>query len=661
MLNNITYLFTPIMLGVFLGIFLRTIFFNFYYNKENWLKDKKIILFIPVFFILIFGYALMPINVSIKKTVHYDELPKITEQDIEKEYKSVGDKGIQGIYKIKEVDEFVLVYTEQNGGYAKLIVQPNTIETNALVLEKNVLRETNRLSFQTFKLIDKLEILFSIVLSYLTSVFLFDYLAIKYKKEKKPVEDKKSNNRISYDKDGKASFEAVYPTIKLDDVRGLDELKDDARRIIDMLKNKDKYTAMGVKNTAGLLFTGPPGTGKTYFAEALAGELGIPLLKASGSSFVNTWVGVGAANIRNLFTKAIELKKAIIFIDELDALGKERGKDNNSERDSTLNELLVEITNLDSLEDCDILIIAATNFKDSLDGALIRSQRFDTVLTFSYPDEYERREHILRKFSKVKVDPDISVDWLVSLTPRKTFADLDTLINNALMNSVYNNYDMLTKEYLSLAFYVQAMEGYPKKKWMRDDKDEMLTAYHEAGHALISIYLLQEKVPFLTIIPSTSGAGGVCFSIPNEHKMQNKEYFKFKVMQLLAGRASEQIFLNDPDKVTVGASSDIAKASEIIKSALTHYGWGKYGLLNLNIFKESPSLLEEASDISKELEEQVYNYLSIERKDELKLLANALYKEKVMYSKQINTLLGLPVDDLIDIKIKQLDDVKYEG
>jgi cell division protease FtsH len=425
-------------------------------------------------------------------------------------------------------------------------------------------------------------------------------------------------------------------TNKLEDVAGLEEVKESVMTTIDMLKNPQKYEAAGARIAKGTLFYGPPGTGKTLLAKAIAGEAGVNFLAMSGSDFDNKYVGVGADKVRQVFAKAKKLAPCIIFIDELDAIGGKRTESDKSYERQTLNQLLACMDGFGSGDG--VFIFAATNDVNSLDPALLRPGRFDSRFAVGLPDTAKDREAVIKLYMKnKKLDESVSIASLAKQTIGCSPATIETIINEAAIESVKNG-GIINQQNIDEAFYRQIMDGHRKKNIERDHKEIETVAWHEAGHALVG-YLQNEEVSKISIVPTTSGAGGVTIFNQKKMGMYSKAELENHVRTLYAGRNAE-IILNGAAEVTTGASNDIHEATKCIKQMVSTYGMSKYGLLNLNEIKVSSSdLLEEYQSISKVLEIESMDLLR-ENMDMLRELAQTLIERETIDENELLALFA---------------------
>lgn len=356
-----------------------------------------------------------------------------------------------------------------------------------------------------------------------------------------------------------------------DDVAGADEEKEELKEIVDFLRDNKKYTEIGARIPKGVLLLGPPGTGKTLLARAVAGEAKVPFFSISGSDFVEMFVGVGASRVRDLFEQAKKNAPAIIFIDEIDAVGRQRGAGlggGHDEREQTLNQLLVE---MDGFEDNDsVIVMAATNRRDILDPALLRPGRFDRQILVGYPD-VKGREAILKVHTRNKpLAPDVDLETIAKSTVGFTGADLENLVNEASLLAARKNKKAITKDELEEAS-IKVVAGPEKKSKVITEDEKKLTAYHEGGHALCTYYSKsQDKVHQVSIIPRGQ-AGGFTMSLPVKDKSYvSKNEMYENIVVLLGGRVAEKLILDD---ISTGASNDLERATSTARSMVTRYGF----------------------------------------------------------------------------------------
>jgi cell division protease FtsH len=435
--------------------------------------------------------------------------------------------------------------------------------------------------------------------------------------------------------------------VKFSNIAGNEEAVHSVEELIDFIHNPEKYTQYGARLPRGVILYGPPGTGKTLLAKAIAGEAGVPFYAVSGSDFVQVYVGVGASRIRELFKKARQVGKCVIFIDEIDALGKKRDGGleggGNDERDQTLNALLAEMSGFNENEG--IVVVAATNRLDTLDEALLRPGRFDRHIEIGLPD-VKARLKILRLHSKNKpVSKEVDLEKLAQQTVYFSGAQLENLMNEAAILAAKEGSGMIEDNHIEKAFYT-VIAGFEKKdRSTISEMDRKITAYHEAGHALVTKLVAPEnRVSKVTIIPSTKGAGGFSMNIP-----PNRMYFKKRDMEnnikiMLAGRCSEEIIFGK-ENITTGASNDLEKATRVLTDMVRRFGMTESsGLLNYDVLYENgirgvqDNFLDEAKRILDALYMEVRDLLT-ENKTLLEKIAIRLLKEETLDEEQLDYLV----------------------
>ena len=376
--------------------------------------------------------------------------------------------------------------------------------------------------------------------------------------------------------------------VTFDDVAGADEEKQELEEIVDFLKNPGKYREIGARVPKGVLLVGPPGTGKTLLAKAVAGEVGAPFFSISGSDFVEMFVGVGASRVRDLFEQAKKKTPSIIFIDEIDAVGRQRGAGlggGHDEREQTLNQLLVEMDGF--TENDSIIVMAATNRRDILDPALLRPGRFDRQIVVNYPD-IKGREEILKVHTRNKnIGPDVDLKTIAATTAGFTGADLENLVNEAALLAARANRRAITKADIEEAT-IKVVAGPEKKSKVVTPEEKKLTAYHESGHAITTYFCKsQDKVHQVSIIPRGM-AGGFTMHVPErDRSFVSKTYMEEEIIVLLGGRVAEKLILDD---ISTGASNDIERATSVARNMVTRYGFSEklgpilYGHENQEVF-----------------------------------------------------------------------------
>lgn len=428
------------------------------------------------------------------------------------------------------------------------------------------------------------------------------------------------------------------------DVAGADEEKEEMVEIVDFLKNPKKFNELGARIPKGVLLVGPPGTGKTLLARAVAGEAGVPFFSISGSDFVEMYVGVGASRVRDLFAEAKKESPAIVFIDEIDAVGRQRGAGlggGHDEREQTLNQLLVEMDGFGPNEG--VIVMAATNRPDILDKALLRPGRFDRQITVNYPD-VKGREEILKVHSRGKpLGPDVNLKDIAKSSAGFTGADLENLLNESALLAVRHGKKAITQEEIQEAT-IKVVMGAEKKSHIISEKDKMITAYHEAGHAVVSYFLpTQDPVHQISIIKRGMAAGYTMY-LPNEEKGHvSKNQMLEQICSLLGGRAAEQLTQDD---VCTGASNDIERATDLARKIVTRFGMSdKLGLVAYGNdqnevflgrdFSSTPNYSEKTAAV---IDEEIENVVMTEYQKALKLLSEAMPKlhetAKVLFEKE---------------------------
>ena len=449
---------------------------------------------------------------------------------------------------------------------------------------------------------------------------------------------------------GKGSFDFGKSRAKLSedggtktfkDVAGLKEEKEEVQELIDFLKNPKKFTKMGARIPKGVLLVGPPGTGKTLLAKAVAGEAKVPFFYISGSDFVELFVGVGASRVRDMFKQAKQTAPCLIFIDEIDAVGRQRGTGlggGHDEREQTLNQLLSEMDGFGENEG--IIIIAATNRPDVLDPALLRPGRFDRQVTVNRPDVKEREE-ILKVHAKNKIlAPSVKLKHIAERTPGYSGADLENLLNEAALLAVRRNKDSITMEEIDEASD-RVLMGHAKTSRKVTEYEKKIVSYHEAGHAVSGIILPNgEEVHKITIIPRGM-AGGYTQMLPKEERtlVYTKEELEEQIITLLSGRVSEEMFLNE---TSTGASDDIKRATKIARSMVTEYGMSSLGLVQLEQRSENVFLGRDYNQ-SKNFSDQV----ALEIDKEVKKIIDECHKKAQDILKKNSKLVDILAETLM--------------
>ena len=448
------------------------------------------------------------------------------------------------------------------------------------------------------------------------------------------------------------------------DVAGCDEEKSELEELVEFLKNPESFTELGARIPRGVLLVGPPGTGKTLLARAVAGEAGAPFLSISGSDFVEMYVGVGASRVRDLFEQAKKKAPAIVFIDEIDAVGRHRGAGTgggNDEREQTLNQLLAEMDGFDTSKG--LLILAATNRPEVLDKALLRPGRFDRRIIVDKPDLKGRLETLKVHSKDVKMDESVDLDALALATAGLVGSDLANMINEAAINAVKNGRQLVNQADLFEAFELVAVGGKEKKDRVMSDKERKIVSYHEVGHALVSaLQKNTEPVQKITIVPRTMGALGYTLQTPEEEKyLETKDELLAKITTYMAGRAAEVLVFNS---VTSGAANDIENATKIARAMVTMYGMSdKFGMMCLatvqNQYLEGGAGLICGENTASQIDDEVLSIINSSYAEAMKLLdenreildsiSDYLYQKETItgkeFMKMFRDMKGLPDPD----------------
>ena len=450
--------------------------------------------------------------------------------------------------------------------------------------------------------------------------------------------------------------------VRFDDVAGCDEEKQEMAEIIDYLKSPKKFAKMGARIPKGILMVGSPGTGKTLLAKAVAGEADVPFYSISGSDFVEMFVGVGASRVRDMFKKAQQTAPCMIFIDEIDAVGRQRGAGlggGHDEREQTLNQLLVEMDGI--TDNAGIVVIAATNRPDVLDPALLRPGRFDRQITVSLPDRRGRKAILEVHARNKKLAPEIDLDALAKRTPGFSGADLENVLNEAAILAVRENSDLVHMHNLDEAID-RVMMGPAKKSRKYDEKSKKLVAYHESGHAIVGLNLENSNiVQKVTIIPRGT-AGGYNLMTPKEEKIMNtKNDLMSAITGYMGGRVAEEVFFDD---ITTGAVNDIEQATKMARDMVTLYGMSDlgpvqydHGQQNVFLGRDYNSSSNVSGQVAFEIDQEIRKIIDqchdeakkiiLEHKEELIKIAEALIENETLTAEQIDKIIkGEPFLDL---------------
>ena len=505
-------------------------------------------------------------------------------------------------------------------------------------------------------------ILMTLLLSYVVPIVIFIFIGRWLSKKMMSSMGGGPGGAMSFGKSNAKVYVKSSTGIKFSDVAGEDEAKDLLTEIVDYLHNPQKYTEIGASMPKGALLVGPPGTGKTLLAKAVAGEAEVPFFSISGSEFVEMFVGMGAAKVRDLFKQANEKAPCIVFIDEIDTIGKKRDgagfTGGNDEREQTLNQLLAEMDGFDTSKG--ILILAATNRPEVLDKALLRPGRFDRRIIVDKPDLKGRLETLKVHSKDVMMDETVDLDALALATAGLVGSDLANMINEAAINAVKNGRKFVNQSDLFDAFELVAVGGKEKKDRVMSDKERKIVSYHEVGHAMVTaLQKNTEPVQKITIVPRTMGALGYTLQTPEEEKyLQTKDELLAKITTYMAGRAAEVLVFQS---ATSGAANDIEQATAIARAMVTQYGMSdKFGMMCLatveNQYLDNRAGLICGEDTAAQIDKEVLAIINhaydeairllTENREVLDHIAEYLYEHETITGKEFmkifRELKGIP-------------------
>lgn len=582
--------------------------------------------------------------------------------------KNISYSELKSLIKSKQINEVVIGQTTiKASGNGQSYVVKKVANDQTLV----PLLEENNISYGAYSESNWLsDMLFSWVIPVFIFFAIWMFLASRMQKN--------MGSGILGMGSSKKLINSEKPKVKFDDVAGVEEAKEEVKEIVDFLKNPERYIRLGAKIPKGVLLVGPPGTGKTLLAKAVAGEAEVPFFSVSGSSFIEMFVGVGASRVRDLFENAKKEAPAIVFIDEIDAIGKSRAAGSmmggNDEREQTLNQLLAEMDGFDS-DKSPVIVLAATNRPEVLDAALLRPGRFDRQVLVDKPD-FKGRVDILKVHSKeVKLSNDVNMDEIGRLTAGLAGADLANIINEAALLAGRSNKTKIDQQDLVEAVE-RAIAGLEKKSRRINPKEKKIVTYHECGHALIAETTKgADKVTKVSVIPRGIAALGYTLNAPEENKfLMQKHELIAKVDVLLGGRAAEQVFIKE---ISTGASNDLERATDIIKAMVSMYGMTDVaGLMVLekqrNVFLNGGQTLKDYSDdMAQKLDEFVKNFLN-ERyeavlstlelyRGAIEKMVESLYEEETIEGDKVRAIIkefeeanGLPTR-LVDVEDENSD------
>ena len=591
--------------------------------------------------------------------------PKLTgQQIISTDYGTFIEKVDSGIVKEVMIKSNQIFFTAQENGGKTITFQTGEVNDPQLVdrlLKADSPNPDGKIAFNQIIPEENSPILNFLLMWILPGLIFY----IIWHQTRKTIQSRMGagGNFMSFGDSGAKIYADADIKTTFADVAGQEEAKDTLKEIVDFLHNPKKYTEIGASLPKGALLVGPPGTGKTLIARAVAGEAKVPFFAISGSEFVPMFVGMGAAKVRDLFKQATEKAPCIIFIDEIDAIGKKRDGAfaGNDEREQTLNQLLTEMDGFDGRKG--VVILAATNRPESLDKALLRPGRFDRRIIVDKPDLKGRLETLKVHSKDVKMDESVDLDALALATAGLVGSDLANMINEAAINAVKNGRQLVNQSDLFEAFELVAVGGKEKKDRVMSDKERKIVSYHEVGHALVSaLQKNTEPVQKITIVPRTMGALGYTLQTPEEEKyLETKDELLAKITTYMAGRAAEVLVFNS---VTSGAANDIENATKIARAMVTMYGMSdKFGMMCLatvqNQYLEGGAGLICGENTASQIDDEVLSIINSSYAEAMKLLdenreildsiSDYLYEKETItgkeFMKMFRDMKGLPDPD----------------
>jgi cell division protease FtsH len=608
-------------------------------NRRGPRAGKGILIYLAIVLVLIYiaSGGLMQSKEE-TSTYHYSEIVALFDENKVEEYTLDLGSGELKFRLRGETEQ--QTYTVPNVSLFYDAVQQRVDQYNAEAAE------ADKVSYDLYPIKD-----YSTILSYLPTVILIVMMiALWYF----TMRQTKSGNMSGF---GKAKLRTADGGRKVTfaDVAGADEEKEELAEVVEFLKNPGKFNTLGARIPKGILLIGPPGTGKTLLARAVAGEAGAPFFSISGSDFVEMFVGVGASRVRDLFDQAKKNAPSIIFIDEIDAVGRQRGAGlggGHDEREQTLNQLLVEMDGFAT--NSGVIVIAATNRRDILDPALMRPGRFDRQIVVNYPD-VRGREEILRVHARNKpLGPDVNLKTIAKTTAGFTGADLENILNEAALLAARRGLKAITMETIEDAT-IKVVAGPEKKSRLITEQDKRLTAYHEAGHAVVTYYMATaDRVHQVSIIPRGM-AGGYTMSLPTEDKSyRTRGEMRETIITLLAGRVAESLVLDD---ISTGASNDLERATSIARSMVTRYGFSEklgtvvYGQDQSEVFlgRDLGHTRNYSEEVASEIDEEIRAIIGAaydvatqtlkDHMDQLELIAQKLIAREKLEEDEFDSLM----------------------
>ena len=597
-------------------------------------KPKKPLLyyyFIVLLGIMLFNFLVMPAIVE----------GQITEKDYGYFIKMT-EKGQIGQVEIQEQENQIL-FTNKDG---------SKIYKTGMVDDPDLVQRLYE-SGATFsgEIIKQTSPVVSILISWVLPIIIF--IALGQYMSKKMFDKAGGNNALMFGKSNAKVYVKSSEGIKFSDVAGEDEAKENLSEIVDYLHNPDKYKEVGAAMPKGVLLVGPPGTGKTMLAKAVAGEANVPFFSMSGSEFVEMFVGMGASKVRDLFKQAKEKAPCIVFIDEIDAIGKKRDGQlgGNDEREQTLNQLLTEMDGFEG--NTGVIILAATNRPESLDPALTRPGRFDRRVPVELPD-LKGREDILKVHAKkIKTDKDIDYSKIARMASGASGAELANIVNEAALRAVRDKRSFATQEDFEESIEV-VIAGYQKKNAILTDSEKRIVAFHEVGHALVAaLQTHSAPVEKITIVPRTSGALGYTMQVEEgNHYLMSKEEIENKIATFTGGRAAEKLIFGS---VTTGAANDIEQATRLARAMITRYGMSDdFGMVAMetlnNQYLGGDTTLACSAETQARIDRQVVELVRKQydkalgilkdNRDKLEELAGYLYEKETITGEEFMNILG---------------------
>lgn len=593
-------------------------------------SPKKSLLFyyiIVLVVVLLLNILIKPLILEQKvKEVDYGTFMKMTEESNIKEV---------------ELSSNEIVFSDKDGNFYKTGIV-NDPELNDRLYKAG--------AKYSAKIVQPTSPILSFFLSFIVPLAIF-YLFGAYM-SKKIMSKAGGGNALTF---GKSNAKVYVPSeegISFKDVAGQDEAKENLEEIVDYLHNPKKYSKVGANMPKGVLLVGPPGTGKTMLAKAVAGESKVPFFSMSGSEFVEMFVGMGASKVRDLFKQAKEKAPCIVFIDEIDAIGKKRDGNigGNDEREQTLNQLLAEMDGFEG--NTGVILLAATNRPESLDPALTRPGRFDRTVPVELPDLKGREEILKVHAKKIKAEPGIDYSIIARMAAGASGAELANMINEAALRAVRDGRDIVKQEDIEESVEV-VIAGYQKKNAILSDKEKLIVAYHEVGHALVAaLQTNSAPVQKITIIPRTSGALGYTMQVEESDKnLLSKEELENKITTLVGGRVAEEIVFNT---ITTGASNDIEQATKLARAMITRFGMSEeFGMVAFetvtNQYLGGDASLASSPDTQKEVDKMVVRLIKeqyekaksilLENRQKLDEISKHLYENETISGEEFMTIL----------------------